>query len=89
MIHSEGFQRMEARMRVILPRASLVGLLFEQPRQVRVIDSRVFSLLQHYPYFWKTKGMDFIDLTRLAPTSALLGKTLCGLLEKLPKWVLV
>lgn len=84
VIHSEGFIRMEDRMRVVRPRASLVGMLFEQPKNIRTIDSRVFSLLQHYPYFWKTDGMDFIDLARPSFDSTLLGKTLCGLLERLP-----
>ena len=84
LIRSEGFIRMEDRMRVVRPRASLVGMLFTQPKNIRTIDSRVFSLLQHYPYFWKTEGMDFIDLSRPSFDSALLGKTLCGLLERLP-----
>jgi len=84
IIQSEGFIRMEDRMRVVRPHASLVGMLFTQPKTVRTIDSRVFSLLQHYPYFWKTDGMDFIDLARPSFDSALLGKTLCGLLQRLP-----
>ena len=84
MIRSEGFLRMEERMRVVRPHASLVGMLFTQPRNIRTVDSRVFSLLQHYPYFWKTDGMDFIELARPSLNSALLGKTLCGLLQRLP-----
>jgi hypothetical protein len=84
IIQSDGFRKMEGRMRVIRPRASLVGLLFTQPGTVRTIDSRVFSILQHYPYFWKTAGMDFIDLAYPDTGSVLLGKTLCGMLERLP-----
>ena len=75
---------MEDRMRVVRPRASLVGMLFTQPKNIRTIDSRVFSALQHYPYFWKTAGMDFINLAHPSFDSVLLGKTLCGLLERLP-----
>ncbi len=71
-------------MRVVRPRSSLVGMLFEQPGDVRTIDSRVFSLLQHYPYFWKTGNMDFIYVARPSMDNILLGKTLCGMLEKLP-----
>lgn len=84
MIQSEGFARMEARMRVVRPRASLVGMLFKQPKDIRTIDSRVFSTLQHYPYFWKTEGMDFIYLSGPSIDSVLMSKTLCGMLEKLP-----
>jgi len=83
IIHSEGFARMQEHMRVILPRDSLVGRLFEQPDNIRIVDSRVFSLLQHYPYFWKTRGMDFIDIERPGRLSAILGQSLCGLMERL------
>ena len=70
-------------MRVILPRESLVGLLFRQPEDVRVVESRVFSLLQHYPYFWKTDGMDFLYAKELTRTSILLGESIRGLLLRL------
>lgn len=83
MVQSEGFLRMESRMHVVMPRSSLVGMLFEQPSDVRLVDSRVFSILQHYPYFWKTDGMDFIYVARRSPHGALLGKTVCSMLEKL------
>lgn len=83
MIASDGFQRMQERMRVILPRESLVGLLFRQPDNVRVVESRVFSLLQHYPYFWKTDGMDFLYAKKLNRTSVLLGESIRGLLLRL------
>lgn len=84
MVRSEGFSRMESRMHVIMPRSSLVGMLFEQPADVRLVDSRVFSILQHYPYFWKTDGLDFIYVARPSLDGALLGKTVCSALEKLP-----
>ena len=83
IVHSEGFARMQGRMRAVLARSSLVGLLFEQPQDVRIIDSRSFSALQHYPYFWKTAGMDFIYLARPGRSGVLLGKTVFGLMEKL------
>ena len=83
LIHSDGFLRIQPRMRAILPRESLVGLLFEQPENIRIVDSRVFSLLQHYPYFWKTKGMDFIELTQPARISAIFGESVCGMIERM------
>ncbi len=83
LIQSEGFRKTQDRMRVIMPRGSLVGLLFEQPENVRIVDSRAFSTLQHYPYFWKIDKMDFIYLARNSRVGALLGKTVCGLMERL------
>lgn len=84
VIRSEGFARVQGRMRAVLPKASLIGRLFQQPQDVRLIDSRVFSLLQHYPYFWKTGSMDFIYLARPTAVSALMGGTLMGLIRRLP-----
>ncbi len=84
VIGSEGFARMKGRMRAVLPRSSLVGLLFEQPPDTRIVSSRVFSILQHYPYFWKTKEMDFLYAASHSKTGALLGSSLMGLMEKLP-----
>ena len=83
LTHSEGFLRIQPRMRAILPRESLVGQLFEQPENVRFVDSRVFSLLQHYPYFWKTRGMDFIELSRPSRISAIFGESVCGMIERM------
>ena len=83
VIESDGFRRMESRMRVIMPGSSIVSLLFDQPSDTRLIESRMFSTLQHYPYFWNTDGMDFVYTTRRSKSSALLGKTLCGLMERL------
>ena len=70
-------------MRVILPQESLVGLLFRQPENVRIVESRVFSLFQHYPYFWKTDGMDFLYAKDLTGMSVLLGESLRGLILRL------
>ncbi len=83
VIQSEGFRRMQDKMRVIMPGSSIVSLLFEQPKDTRLIDSRVFSIFQHYPYFWNTDKMDFVYISRRSTTSALLGKTLCGLMDRL------
>jgi hypothetical protein len=80
---SEGFARLKGRMRAVLPRSSLVGLLFEQPPDTRIVSSRVFSILQHYPYFWKTEGMDFLYAASCSKTGALLGSTLMGLMDRL------
>jgi len=83
MIQTGAFRRREPRMRVIIPRGSLVGLLFDQPSDVRIVQSRSVSMLQHYPYFWKTEGMDFLYADTLSRINALAGRTLMGLLKDL------
>jgi pimeloyl-ACP methyl ester carboxylesterase len=83
IIQSKGFRRMEDRMHVIMPGSSIVSMLFDQPKNTRLIESRMFSVFQHYPYFWNTEKMDFIYTDRRSTVSALMGKTVCGLMEKL------
>ncbi len=83
VIESAGFRRMEDRMRVIMPGSSIVSLLFEQPKNTRLIESRMFSLFQHYPYFWNTDKMDFIYIDRRSASSAVMGKAMCALMERL------
>lgn len=53
-IQSDAFQRVQNRMRVLIPRNSLVGLLFDQPDDIRIVECRKFSVIQHYPFTWKT-----------------------------------
>lgn len=84
VIESEGFVRIKNRLRLRIPQASLVGLLFHQPEDVRVVECRGLSLLQHYPYFWKAEGMDLKYARQLSPAGRKLGQSVCGTIEKLP-----
>ena len=85
VIESEGFARVKDRLRLRIPQASLVGLLFHQPEDVRPVECRGLSLLQHYPYFWKVEGMDFKYARQLSPAGRKLGQSVCGAIEKLPE----
>ncbi len=83
MTQSEGYRRVQDRLYLCIPRASLVGLLFHQPANVRTVESRTFSILQHYPYTWRTKGMDLVNAERLSIPGRKLGQTVRGMLERL------
>lgn len=84
VMRSEEYRQVSSRLRLVLPQASLVGLLFHQPKGVRIVQSSTCSVLQHYPYTWKTDGMDFKDARRLTAPARLIGDTVCGLIEKMP-----
>ena len=58
------FAPLLSRIRVILPEASVVGVIFPQPGVIRTVDCRYISLLQHYPYHFVVEGTDFVDSTR-------------------------
>ena len=83
LITSAGYLRIADRTRLIIPSASLVGLLFHQPADVRVVESRVFSILQHYPYFWRTEGENFLFAHRQSKVSRTIGDTIRLTLDKL------
>lgn len=83
LVESPAFALVHARLRLLIPRASLVGMLFYQPENVRMVHCSVLSLLQHYPYTWKTKDMDFSYAADQTLPSQLLGQSICGMLDKL------
>lgn len=81
----ERYKRISKRLNVILPRCSIVGLFFEQPDNIRYIDSRLRGVLQHYLYLWKTQGEDFVYIDSLASRNELIGKAIQTFLMKLTK----
>ena len=83
VIGLEAFRRAEDRLRLRIPRASLAGLLFHQPEDVRPVDCRGLSITQHYPYFWRTEGMDLKYADGLNPAGRKLGLSVCGMIERL------
>lgn len=84
LVETAAFARLQPQLRVLVPHASLVGMLFDQPANVRAVHCSMPGILQHYPYSWKTRGMDFRYADDVQRTSLLLGQSLCGMLEKLP-----
>ncbi len=84
VMRSAEYRQASDRLRLVVPQASLVGLLFHQPESVRVVQSSTYSVLQHYPYTWRTDGMDFAEARRLTAPARLIGDTVCGLIEQMP-----
>lgn len=83
-MHTVEYRQVSDRLRLVLPQASLVGLLFHPPESVRIVQSSTCSVLQHYPYTWRTDGMDFADARKLTAPARLIGDTVCGLIEQMP-----
>lgn len=59
------YARIEDRLVKILPRSSLVGMMFETSPKCRVVESKGFGLFQHDPYTWLTEGDDFLYVKRI------------------------
>lgn len=45
----------------ILPHSSLIGMIFEQSMNYRVVKSKAIGLLQHDPFSWQVKHGRFLD----------------------------
>lgn len=82
VLRSPGFARVEDRLRVVMPRASLVGRLFAQPRHVRLVECRMLGIMQHYPYFWKVEGMDFQTAESATLGGTILSGSVMGLMTR-------
>lgn len=52
VLESGSFGVIEEKMVKILPRSSLVGMIFEKDIRYQTVESRSFGLAQHNPYTW-------------------------------------
>lgn len=55
------YTAIEDRTVKILPHSSLVGMIFEQSMNYRVVKSKALGLLQHDPFSWQVKFGRFVD----------------------------
>lgn len=82
MLESREYLQAEERLRTVMPCASLIGRLFAQPRHTRLVECRMLGLMQHYPYFWKVQGMDFITAEAADVGGAILSGAMMGMMER-------
>jgi hypothetical protein len=78
-----GYQKIDDRVRVIMPRSSIVGLLFSQRARITYIHSEKPGLLQHYPYYWQTEGTAFVLAENPTINGAYTSETARGFIEGL------
>lgn len=50
------YDRIRSRVIKILPRSSLIGMIFESDMQFQVVESKRLGLAQHDPYTWRVEG---------------------------------
>ena len=59
------YARLEGRLRVFVPKASLIGMLLDHPDAYTVVDSDGIGIMQHNPYHWRVLGARFVTLPGL------------------------
>ncbi len=60
----------------IIPHSSLVGMLFEQTMDYRVVKSRALGLMQHDPYSWRVRYGRFVDINQVLEGQRIMDDTL-------------
>lgn len=83
ILESRDFETARDRMRVLIPRSSIVGQLFDQPVRREFVESRLVSVMQHYPYLWKTLGYMIMPAVDQSGSARIFGKTMHGLMKEM------
>lgn len=68
-----------------VPKSSIIGLLFTNDINYKIIDAYSFSIAQHDPYQWKILNHDFVYVDKLSSNSSNLAKSLNECINKLDK----
>jgi len=74
---------MEGRIRSIVPKSSVVGMLLEHPENYTVVDSDQRGLLQHDGFSWLVMGDHFLHLREMTRQSRLNDQELRKWLQEL------
>ncbi len=84
VIASEEFARVDMRIHVFVPKASMVGILLWHSEPFAVVESESVSVFQHLPYHWQVMGGKLVAASGLSGDSRLTDITLKRWLQSLP-----
>ncbi len=76
VLEKYGYAAIEDKTVKILPHSSLVGMIFEQGMDYRVVKSRALGLLQHDPFSWGVKFGRFVDMEHVFEGQKFMNDTL-------------
>ncbi len=80
---SPAFQEIQDRVVKIVPQASLIGMLFENETDIKIVSSRSISLGQHNMLNWNIRDGEFEYMRQLTDGSKMLYRTLNGFMNDL------
>lgn len=66
VLQSREHERVEGRIRSIIPKSSVVGMLLEHEENYTVVDSDQQGLMQHDGFSWQVEGNHFITLRQVS-----------------------
>ena len=68
----EAYLSVKDKVKSYYPRFDVVGMVFEQPENFKIVDSDGFTVFQHDALSWNLKGTDFIYVDNFADESRIL-----------------
>ena len=76
IIQSEGYQNILCKIRTLMPKSSVVGMILERGEKYKVVSSCKTGEKQHNPFSWEVKGTNFVYEKKLTKKSTNLKTTL-------------
>lgn len=83
IIQSEGYKNILGKIRTLMPKSSVVGMMLERGEEYKVVSSRETGIRQHDAFSWEVKGTNFVCEKKLTKKSANLNTTVMACLNKL------
>ncbi len=81
-VYSMGsFEKIEHKVKKIIPRSSIVGMLLENHGAYRMVDSKNIGFLQHDPFSWLIDRIDFVYVEQGSETMRIMD-------DNLNKWIM-
>jgi hypothetical protein len=76
VVQSKGYRAIEKKLITIIPKSSIIGLMFEQGAKYQVVEATAGGLFQHNPFTWQTQRSGFIRVNNTDGGSRYVNKTL-------------
>ena len=76
VIESEGYRRILSRIRTLIPKSSVVGMLLEHGEDYRIVSSAAKGIMSHDALTWEVSGNAFIYEKELSKSSLRLNAAL-------------
>lgn len=83
MLSSIGDRGVMGKLRSIIPRASVVGMLFRHIEPHKIVEATQYGLMQHNAMDWQVQGSEFAQVPGLSWSSMFLDKTVKDWMDSL------
>lgn len=82
IVQSEGYQNILCKIKTLMPKSSVVGMILERGEEYKVVSSCKTGEKQHNPFSWEVKCTTFVYEKRLTKKSTNLKTTLMACANK-------